>query len=598
MTLALNIKSPCFSTVWIIALILFLLIPHSVQACTLSQSLSPDDWKMFRGHDSAFAQSNFNDRSWPVFGDSGANLNPHLWLRIRFKGDVQASHCGIRLGRIQSADEAYLNGQRIGQTGRIGEDWLDYASAEQKTRYYDLPSKLLTENNVLALRIYSPYLRPGAVLSDVEIGPADEMRLKAHLEDDIRRNMTVAVLSIILVGGLLALFSSLASDSLAQYRWLSLTFFLIAALYYFESLFVYEARMQQPLIKNVALVVNYGVLVTFMAYIKSLLGYLHRKYEWYVVVAPLFVLVMLELPLPLNWLPVVHLLWYASFIPAIALVSWRLYQAVNEGESDLLILLTGVTFLGGGFWLALMFRNFLPTGVDPVMYASILLILSLLMFFARRHAREHKLLLRLSAGVMGAQDEERRRIARELHDGMGQRIVATRLMLDALHTKNPFLGLQEPIATLRDSVQELRAMVYGLRPASLEDVDLITALKTYASRTTDLTGTLVEVESNVGYVNMDASVEEHVFRIFQEAINNAHKHGLASRVQVKCAANQTRFSMEVFDNGDGFTPQEAEGRGGVGLTAMSERARVCGGRLNIQSRPNEGTTVKVEIPLI
>ena len=96
--------------------------------------------------------------------------------------------------------------------------------------------------------------------------------------------------------------------------------------------------------------------------------------------------------------------------------------------------------------------------------------------------------------------------------------------------------------------------------------------------------------------DLPTEVEEHVFRIFQEAINNAIRHGLASRVEVQFRCELGQITLDIRDNGDGFRVSEGEGSG-VGLTAMAERARVCHGRLLVTSKPGTGTVVHAEIPI-
>jgi two-component system sensor histidine kinase NreB len=197
--------------------------------------------------------------------------------------------------------------------------------------------------------------------------------------------------------------------------------------------------------------------------------------------------------------------------------------------------------------------------------------------------------------VLSAQDDERRRIARELHDGLGQRLVAARLLLEAEALRRPDSQIQEVVRELRDTTRELRAIVHGLRPVELGEVSLRRALQSYSQRVRELTGVHVQVShQHSGFVPGD--IEEHLFRIFQEAVNNAVRHGGAREVRIDLGGDPLQLQVTIHDDGAGFRLDASTERG-LGLTAMAERVRLCHGHFHIESRVGEGTTLRIEIPL-
>jgi signal transduction histidine kinase len=161
--------------------------------------------------------------------------------------------------------------------------------------------------------------------------------------------------------------------------------------------------------------------------------------------------------------------------------------------------------------------------------------------------------------------------------------------------QKPDSQLQEVVRELRDTTRELRAIVHGLRPVELGEVSLRSALASYGQRVRELTGMHVQIEyTHHGYISSD--VEEHLFRIFQEAVNNAIRHGAATEIRIELSGVSPQLNVRITDDGSGFRP-EAGNDHGLGLTAMAERVRLCHGHFHVESRVGEGTTLRIEIPL-
>ncbi|MEU0397062.1 HAMP domain-containing sensor histidine kinase [Streptomyces sp. NPDC006208] len=201
-----------------------------------------------------------------------------------------------------------------------------------------------------------------------------------------------------------------------------------------------------------------------------------------------------------------------------------------------------------------------------------------------------------SARVLSAQEAERRRIARELHDEVGQTLTAVLLQLkhaagqasDSL--KGDLLQVQE---TTRSSLDEVRRIARRLRPGVLEDLGLQSALRALAAEftTTELTvGHLFES----GLPALDAEAELVIYRVAQEGLTNAARHSGASRAELSLQSRgEGRVELLVTDNGGGLR-QVLEG---AGIRGMRERALLIGADLHVGSRPTGGTEVRLDIPL-
>jgi two-component system, chemotaxis family, CheB/CheR fusion protein len=206
------------------------------------------------------------------------------------------------------------------------------------------------------------------------------------------------------------------------------------------------------------------------------------------------------------------------------------------------------------------------------------------------------------------QEDERRRIARDLHDQIGQELAGLSMRLDALHHMTP----GDPQA-LRRAVDELRQIIgrldddidffaWELRPASLDDVGLATSLGRFAREWSRRFGIAAEFHGQgLHDTRLSREVETNLYRITQEALNNTHKHARASRVSILLERRNTDAVLIIDDDGVGFEIDEqaatAGRERGLGLLGMRERAAVIGGTLEIESHPGRGTSVFVRVPL-
>jgi two-component system sensor histidine kinase UhpB len=206
--------------------------------------------------------------------------------------------------------------------------------------------------------------------------------------------------------------------------------------------------------------------------------------------------------------------------------------------------------------------------------------------------------------VLQAQERERQRVARELHDQTGQALTHEIISLDLLRervidarTRDQLEGVKR---TLEQTLEEVHRMSQDLRPSVLDDLGLVPALRTLARQ-----GNTVQVSLNVEGIRdrLPAPIETALYRIAQEAVTNAKKYARASRIDIdlRCGESQA-VQLRIRDNGVGFDPgrvsePEPGGRAGLGLFGMRERAALLHGTLEIRSAPAHGTEVVTVLPL-
>jgi signal transduction histidine kinase len=210
--------------------------------------------------------------------------------------------------------------------------------------------------------------------------------------------------------------------------------------------------------------------------------------------------------------------------------------------------------------------------------------------------------------VLQAQEEERKRISRELHDDAGQSLLLLIHRLDAL-TSDPANKLSKPA---KDKVTRLHGLAVKildglrrysqeLRPAILDHMGLVAALGWMAENLNREQRTKVSIEVRGTEYHLSPEANLVLFRIAQEALNNVKKHSGATKAVVKLEYAPQKIIVTVTDNGKGFELPERlsdlASLGKLGLTGMEERARLLGGTLKVQSKPGEGTTITAELPL-
>ncbi len=225
-------------------------------------------------------------------------------------------------------------------------------------------------------------------------------------------------------------------------------------------------------------------------------------------------------------------------------------------------------------------------------------------------SRERRKAIRWSADAVRAREqareEERRRLARELHDDLGQAMTGLKMDLAWLerqvvdangHAKDEVYGkLQMMTQVVNQCIHTLRSVITELRPQSLDQLGLIPSLEWQVDTFGRRFGLRTSFRSSVESVAIDMGRATAVFRMFQEMLTNVARHANASRVNVSVELEGTMLVVTVQDNGRGVT-SEKRSASSTGILGMRERASLLGGELDVRSRPQQGTTVIVRVPL-
>jgi signal transduction histidine kinase len=215
---------------------------------------------------------------------------------------------------------------------------------------------------------------------------------------------------------------------------------------------------------------------------------------------------------------------------------------------------------------------------------------------AMRDITERK---RLEQEILDVSRRERQSIGRDLHDGLGQELTGVALMLRGLATRisarcpDVVESVNEVVGLVNQSIDTARALAHGLLPVRTETGGLVTALRTLAARSRDLYGLEVTFRADTSQdFALNETDSSHLYRIVQEALTNAARHGHATLVNVTFTATQSEFALKVMDDGAGFV-RTAASAAGMGLKIMKYRADMIGARFDIYANEPQGSIVQV-----
>jgi signal transduction histidine kinase len=209
----------------------------------------------------------------------------------------------------------------------------------------------------------------------------------------------------------------------------------------------------------------------------------------------------------------------------------------------------------------------------------------------------------LAGRLIASQETERTRIARDLHDGVCQELAALSLDVSTLRQQAGFIQSEETQKTLgaiqariADIAEQLRLLSHGLHSTVLHHVGLVAALESHCEEIQRLHDVEVTVRVVGNMEPVSPAVALSLFRIAQEALQNAIRHGQAANVLVTLERTQERLTLRVIDDGIGFEVEQKCGNGGLGLVSIQERARFVHGRAVVRSKQGHGTSIEVQVP--
>jgi len=210
----------------------------------------------------------------------------------------------------------------------------------------------------------------------------------------------------------------------------------------------------------------------------------------------------------------------------------------------------------------------------------------------------------LSQRLLEVQEDERRSLARDLHDDIGQALTALKIQLESLAQAGEGASrkrVDECVETTRHTLERVRQLSLSLRPLQLDDLGLVAALRSHLDRQAGLGGLAPHFDAGEAPPQLAPEIETACFRVAQEAITNVLRHARARNLWLRLFTAGDRLALSVRDDGGGFDPESARRRaaagGSMGLAGMEERISIAGGSIELRSAPGQGTVLLATFPL-
>ncbi|MFY8020143.1 MAG: tetratricopeptide repeat-containing sensor histidine kinase [Bacteroidia bacterium] len=208
-----------------------------------------------------------------------------------------------------------------------------------------------------------------------------------------------------------------------------------------------------------------------------------------------------------------------------------------------------------------------------------------------------------SKAVLEAEENERQRIARDLHDGLGQRLSAAKLNISGLHQtiesdkQNQELFISNALSLLDESVKDVRSISHNLMANGLIKSGLVSAVREFIQQINSSNSIRIHIETLGLEERLNQTIENVLYRVLQELVNNIIKHAQATQVNIQLIKHDHELNLLIEDNGMGFNLNEALEKGGIGIKNIQSRINFINGKIDFDSYPGKGTTVNIEIPI-
>lgn len=576
------------------------------------------------GDDPRFRDLHFDDSHWQRIsvpsGWTAAGISAHPdtgTYRIHFElpEGWNVTKPAIRLGIVNRADEVFLNGVRIGGEGRVGQLgslWHDIPPVMPRLYPFDTSLLKHSGDNVLTVRIGRfPYIDEGgffngpvALVDYTDALPEVSAQLQRFAGIDL---FVFGIESLILAVALMAFIFGMRDRVM--------TFFLLLYMSYFLTVlrdqhFFYDLGFSSEwftLISVKAAGLMWVPLIEFCAAILNRpVGRLGRLLQ-----AATLLDVCIGLPLgvghPITALYILSpLVWVAIMVPAFVLLTYWAAVAVWRRQSN------GVPLLFGLGLMALLLTADISFGINSSIestgqqigsFGITFFLLSLAAIVGLRMFKAEKALQEANANALSAHEQERGRLARDIHDGIGQWLSTIKLNLQLLKSDvekgkgSSIQRVDELVGDVSHAIEDTRRIAHDLAPAFLEQHGLVVAMQSHADRFSIDRDIDISVEAPQK-LDLPETLRNHLYRVFQEALRNAVEHSGGTRINVSLARQTGRLTLTVEDNGIGLDREnEKRVANHLGLKSMTERANLLGGSLDTFTLSGRGTSVVIDVPI-
>ena len=556
--------------------------------------------RFIQGDDPRFADPDFDDSDWQartlpaIWRVRTLRADVFGWHRMRLQVDrpVPPGDLAIDLGVVAWSDQVFLNGQRIAGTG-----WLDRVPRlGPRPRLYRIPDGVLHEGtNLLAIRVRGiPHGVNGLFAERVGIGEALALE-RARAGASSRSQLVEGLLLGFLGFGWLAVafFPKRGRSGRA-------TLFLLGSIssalvmFWLLSVTLRRIGLSPEAGGNVVL----GVASLISAFYGGFIAILSRGVLPRVIQIVMSAHVVVGLAL-IAWADGFGGLLAAGMVIAVvgfSAATWLLVGAVRSHTPGAIPISVGCLVAAGAtVAMGILPQPFL-VGLPLIYYGVVAAIAAALLALTRHIHALNLQAHRATDYALEAHGRERNRLARDLHDGLGQMLALLKLQMQRMSRKHQGQFVQKVFDESADQVaatlDELRRIARDLRPAPMQDRGFCDAVREYAAAIEQRTDMSVEVEGDFSR-QLSEELGNELYRITQECLTNCIKHSGARAVVVTLAESGDRYLLSVADDGRGLSSDSSSG---LGLATIRERSELLGGKCTISANAGGGTRVEVSVP--
>lgn len=530
------------------------------------------------------------------------------WYRNQFNIEShQTAQQSVLIEAMRHADETWLNNVKIGSTGFTHNPWdFSHTNPQSIPRLYSIPDGLLKpHNNVLMIKTNVGFgnafgaMFPGGsgLIGKVVVGKSTDLTANSNnILNKILIWDTVFILLNLIDLLLILLLLKSALGALPEFKWLLFcSFLMLLSTAAHDISFVYFQQIYKS---------NWMLIITLL-----LIPYATGMYFWSIqrdisVKVLAFMHLYLAATIAVILLPFFSnqskdLSWYLWSLQATVFYLYSIYVAghrLKRRQVGAVAQLIGVLI-----YVISIRTQWLPDwlfGHRNIQIGSLIYQIALLVAYVQHMAHLRLKFEKLSIKAVHVADDVRQSIARELHDGIGQHLASALLHYQLFQKSQQSTYSQLGNQELNSAVTGLRRMVNGLHPLVLDSMHISEALNHELARIS--AASTVKFHLKLETLCLDKSVEAHIFRIVQESVNNALKHGRAKNITLTLSSRNNRLYLSIADDGCGIPKTKTDSNkngGGFGLVSLQERVDLLKGNLAIESSAQLGTSINISLPL-
>lgn len=576
------------------------------------------NWSYFQTHDASLNASTVSATEWkpavvPGIFVTDPSEGIYIWYKKEFaipkellkkKTELELS---LFIESMRNSDETWLNGNKIGGIGEISPPWNIWQIYPLNIpRVYQLEPALLKSQNALFIKANTgvgdirgtEYFGSVGITGEVKIEAtniAKDAEYKINLKSNII-DVFIIVLGLIDVFLIIFLFKN-TFNYLPEFPWLLVNSILMIIATLMLDVFYFN-DVKYPVYGVIRYITVFSIPYVTALYFWSQNKNVPKKIM--ITFGLIQFLMALFVLLPFFPDSFKAFAWKVTLLLFITCFLYSIFTACVNLKRKQVGSLTQI--IGLSVYLFSVRTDIFNVDLfehHNVYIGSLFFRYSLLLAYFQRIRHMSASYKELSQRMLGTIEEKRSEMARELHDGLGQHLASSKFQAQLANTSGDKKHFSNVTEEINLAVRSMHRLVQGLHPMSLDRYHLKKAIQFEAGRLE--TNHQVKFKLDLYDGDLPKELEVHLFRIFQESVNNSLRHGNASKIDIKSWASSNKLHFSIKDNGLGYQmnkkdKQDDKTEGGFGLISLRERVNLINGNLLHTSIPNKGTEIVIELP--